>query len=64
MIDPETLAACLNQLQEIFGDHQVSIQWLNFPHPSLGKTPMMALSEGDAESVLKILRKMKNANLS
>jgi hypothetical protein len=64
MIDLQDLSRCLNRLQEIFGDYQVSIEWLNFPHPSLGRTPMTALAEGDAESVIKILEKMKNANLS
>ena len=64
MIDLQMLSICLNRLQEIFGDYQVCIEWLNYPHPSLSKSPMEALSDGDSELVLKILEKMKSANLS
>lgn len=64
MIDLDQLVQCLNILQEIFGDQVIAIEWLGYPHPSLGRAPMMALADGGAKDVIKILEKMKNNILS
>jgi hypothetical protein len=58
-----SLSSCLDLLQSIFGSPSNAIAWLNYPHPSLGVSPLLALSQGQTLSVLKILEKMHQNNL-
>lgn len=64
-IDVEEFAKCINILQEIFGDASTIMSWLEYPHPSLGnRKPRIAIVEGDAEEVVRVLKKIKNSELS
>lgn len=63
-INLSDLAQCLELLQDIFGNKEVAIEWLKFPHPFLGKSPLLVLSEGNVKLVLKILTDMQSQQFS
>ncbi|HVI40223.1 MAG TPA: MbcA/ParS/Xre antitoxin family protein [Anaerovoracaceae bacterium] len=63
-INLSELGQCLELLQDIFGNKDTAIEWLNFPHPHLGTSPMLAIAGGKAQAVLKILRQMQTKQLS
>lgn len=63
-INLKELAECLELLHRIFGKETIALEWLNFPHPYLGKKPLIALAEGNTAGVLKILRDMSIRTLS
>ena len=54
------LAQCINLLQEIFQDANTTMSWLTYHHPLLCKSPMEAILDNDTESVIKILKSMKD----
>lgn len=63
-IDLKELAECLELLQQVFGPEKTAFDWLDYPHPHLGKKPLVALAEGNTKAVLKILRDMSTKILS
>lgn len=64
MIENNTLSSCLLLLKSIFGDTSYAIAWLNYTHPSLGTSPLLAISRGQGAAVLKILKKMEQINIT
>ncbi len=63
--EAQKLAKCLNLLKEIFGEVKTIMDWLEFPHPSLGgQKPRVAMVDGDIDSVISTLEQIKNAQLS
>jgi len=55
----QPLVSCLEMLKKIFGSAELAIAWLNYPHPNLGTSPLIALSDGKEDKVLKILEKIE-----
>jgi uncharacterized protein (DUF2384 family) len=61
----QKLAKCTNLLKDVFGEVSIIMDWLEFPHPLLSNVkPRIAMVDGDIDSVIRILERMKNAQLS
>jgi uncharacterized protein (DUF2384 family) len=60
-INQDDLAKCLNILNSIFGDAKIIFEWLYFPHPSLnGRKPLDVITDGEADKVVSVLKKMSD----
>ena len=63
-INLEKLAKCLNLVKQIFDDEKIALEWLTYPHPSLGKSPLMVLADGNYQLIMKILKEIQNKPFS
>ena len=50
-----TLYNLLNQINNQFSSTQVTLEWLRTPHPSLGTSPLIVISQGRQDEVLWLI---------